>query len=88
MCKHQVWIGLHEYFSDNGRNSPFSAILWPPQGQNLANLAKKQINFERWPFSVHTKFDLHKYVFRSEATILTHFKWPLDGRNWVKITKS
>ena len=30
-------------FPNNGSKPPFSAILWPLEGQNLANVVKKQI---------------------------------------------
>ena len=33
-------------FSDNGQKPPFSLILWPLEGQNLANVAQQQINSE------------------------------------------
>ena len=43
MCTHQVWIGLREYISlDNGQNLPFSVILWPPKGHNLANMTQNE----------------------------------------------
>ena len=36
-------------FSDNGWKPPFSVILWPLEGQNLANMAQKRINSEHSP---------------------------------------
>ena len=33
-------------FSDIGQKPPFSVILWPLEGQNLANVAQKRINTE------------------------------------------
>ena len=36
-------------FSDNGHKPPFSVILWPLEGQNLAYVARKQINSEHSP---------------------------------------
>ena len=36
-------------FPDNGQKLPFSVILWPLEGQNLANMAQKRINSEHSP---------------------------------------
>ena len=36
-------------FPDNSQKPQFSAILWPLEGHNLANMAKKQINSEHSP---------------------------------------
>ena len=36
-------------FSDDGQKPPFSAILRPLEGQNLAKMAPKRINSEHLP---------------------------------------
>ena len=43
-------------FSDNGREPPFSVVLWPLDCQNLA-VAKNHINSEN-SLGVHTKFEM------------------------------
>ena len=44
-----IVIPLYGTISDNGQKPQFSVILWPLEGQNLANVAKKQINSEHSP---------------------------------------
>ena len=41
-----IIIPHNDTFSDNGRKPPFLVILWSQGGRNLANVAKKQINYE------------------------------------------
>ena len=43
------WVSIIPHngtFSDIGQKPPFSFILWPLEGQNLANVAEKRINSE------------------------------------------
>ena len=49
-CTHQVWIGLHENFSDHGQKPPFSVSHFvASRGLNLANRAQKRIKSEHSP---------------------------------------
>ena len=43
-------------FSDDGRKPPFSVILWPLEGQNLANVAQKRIKSEYSPIKCTQKW--------------------------------
>ena len=53
-------------FWDNGRKPTISAILWPLEGQNLANVSKKQIDSEHSPnkCTEQVYIGLHKYFLR------------------------
>ena len=62
-----VIIILHNgTFSDNGRKPPFSVILWPLEGQNLANVGQKWINSEHSPNKCTPQIwiGVYKYFFR------------------------
>ena len=49
------WVNT---FSDNGQKPIFLDTFWPPEGQNLANLAQSESILNTHPISVHTMFEL------------------------------
>ena len=63
-------------FSDNGRKPPFPVILSPLEGQNLANVAQKQIISEHSSNikCVYTKFELDCLNTFSDAMVGNHFQ--------------
>ena len=76
-------------FSDNGRKPSFSDILWPIEGPNLANMAKKAINSEHSPNKCKHEvwIGLREYFSDNGRNPLKVIFWSLDGRNWVNIAQ-
>ena len=71
-------------FSDNGLKPPFSVILWPIEGQNLANVAKNHIKSEHSPDKYTHQFEVDCMTTLSDNGRQPPFSvvlWPLDCQN-------
>ena len=58
-------------FSNNGQKPQFSVILWPQEGQNLANMAKK------WKFELDL---VNTYLNNGQKPPFSVIVWPLEGQ--------
>ena len=77
-------------FPDNGLKPPFSVLLWPLEGQNLANIAKNASILNTRPISIHTKFELdcmNAFSNNGRKPPFSVILWPLDGLNLANVAK-
>ena len=74
-------------FSANGRKLPFSVILRPLEGQNLANMGQKRINiWHSHKKCVHAKFaldSLNIFSGNGQKPLFSANLLPLEGQNWA-----
>ena len=77
-------------FPDNSLKPPFSVLLWPLEGQNLANMAKNTSILNTRPISIHTKFELdcvNAFSNNGRKPPFSVILWPLDGLNLANMAK-
>ena len=75
-------------FSDNDRKPPFSVILWPLEGQNLANMAKNKSILNTHPISVNAKLELdcmNTFSDNGRKPPFSVILWPLEGKNVANV---
>ena len=85
--------GGRNTFSNNGQKPPFSVILWPPEGRNLANVAKKLINSEHSPNKCTPNLNwigeyIQIMVGKHHFDPLYVIFWPLEGQSGPMLPKS
>ena len=75
---------------DNAWKPQLSVILWPLEGQNLANVIQSESILNTRQISVHTKFELDcVYTFSDNGRKppLSVILWPLEHQNLANVAK-
>ena len=85
-----IIIPHNDTFSAYGGKPLFSVILWPLEGQNLVNVAKKQTISEHSPKKYSTKFELdslNNFSDNDRKRPFSDILWPLEGQHFANVAK-